>query len=179
MVCYSLRQCISKGDPALSEFGSDASKRILTRTHQSLEVKRGKKERRIDIPFRRYPWWPKRLCIRNASPFFWSQSEHSPWYLSPKPPAKLNNKYFFVIHFPGMHKCFCVTLTDFLPLIKQVTQFLKKVDLFFRSPSLSLWTQKLYQKGCHKKRKLIQANTVDCRKTTKKNARYYSRDYWK
>ena len=32
----------------------------------------------------------------------------------------------------------CVTLIDFLPLIKRVTQFLKKGDLFIRSPPLSL-----------------------------------------
>ena len=28
-----------------------------------------------------------------------------------------------------------------------------------------------------REKKLIQANTVDCRKTSKKNARHYSRDY--
>ena len=35
-------------------------------------------------------------------------------------------------------KSFCVTLIDFLTLIKRVIQFLKKGDLFLRSLSLSL-----------------------------------------
>ena len=33
-------------------------------------------------------------------------------------------------------------------------------------------------KRCHKKIKLIQVNTLDCRKTSKKNARNYSWDYY-
>ena len=49
-------------------------------------------------------------------------------------------------------KNYCVTLIDFLPQIKRVTKFLKKGDLFLRSPLLSLWTQKLYQKSIEMQR---------------------------